>query len=211
MGGDEFLVFIKDTDQETVKKNIELFMEQLVPMDYHVAIGMSYRTQNTNTEEMLKEAEIRMYEAKAVYYQNKEQQSVSRTEDLGYVQIKTGIREIDTMLSVLREHYNGIYRVSLDTDRARRILMPAYLGYNEDEEHFSILLAKYIEDMVDPDFHRSVMSFLNYDAVKHQLLEGKTPKITYKKTNGEAVILSVYNLGDNNKTVGETLWVFAKD
>ncbi|MBQ8637250.1 MAG: GGDEF domain-containing protein [Clostridia bacterium] len=211
MGGDEFLVFVKNTDQEAVKQSIELFIEQLEPMDYHVAIGMSYRTQNSNTEEMVKEAEVRMYEAKAQYYQNKEQQSVSKSEDKGYVQTKTGIREIDAMISVMKEHYNGIYRVSLDTDKAHRILMPAYLGYNENEEHFSKLLTKYIEETVDSDFHRAIMSFLNYDALKRQLLDSKTPKITYKKTNGETVILSVYNLNDSGELASETLWVFAKN
>jgi len=211
MGGDEFLVFVKNIDQEQVKKCIETFVEQLKTTDYNVAIGMSYRKQSINCEEMVREAEIRMYEAKAQYYQNKEQSSISKDADKKYVQIKTGIREIDTMLSVLKEHYNGIYRVSLDTDNAHRILMPSYLGYNEDENNFSRLLTKYINELVHPDFHRSVMSFLNYDAIKRELAENKTPKITYKKINGETVILSVYKLGDETENTKDTLWVFAKD
>jgi len=211
MGGDEFLVFVKSVDQEQVKKNIEAFVEQLKLTDYNVAIGMSYRKQNINCEEMVREAEIRMYEAKAQYYQNKEQSSIAKDADKKYIQTKTGIREIDTMLSVLKEHYNGIYRVSLDTDNAHRILMPSYLGYDENENNFSKLLAKYIDELVHPDFHRSVMSFLNYDAIKRELAENKAPKITYKKMNGETVILSVYKLGDETDNTGDTLWVFAKD
>ncbi len=211
MGGDEFLVFTKETSQEDVKQNIETFIEQLQPMGYNVAIGMSYRTQNTNCEEMVREAEVRMYEAKAQYYQNKEQSSVSEDTDRNYVYAKTGIREIDTMISVLKEHYNGIYRVSLETDNAHRILMPSYLGYKEDEENFSKLLAKYIDDIVQPDFHRAVMSFLNYDAIKRQISEGKTPSITYKKVHGETVTLSVYSLTDDKDDVKETLWVFARN
>jgi len=115
------------------------------------------------------------------------------------------------MLSVLKDHYNGIYRVSLDTDNAHRILMPSYLGYNENENNFSKLLTKYIDEVVHPDFHRSVMSFLNYDAIKREIAENKTPKITYKKMNGETVILSVYKLGDETENTSDTLWVFAKD
>lgn len=210
MGGDEFLVFTKNVAQEQVKKKIDIFIEQLKLKEYHVAIGMSHRKQNADCEEMVREAEIRMYEAKAQYYQNKEQSSVSKDADNNYVQTKTGIREIDTMLSVLKEHYNGIYRVSLETDNARRILMPSYLGYNENENHFSKLLAKYINEIVHPDFHRAVMSFLNYDAIKRQIAEGVTPKISYKKTNGETVILSVYSLTEDKENTDETLWVFAK-
>ena len=210
MGGDEFLVFAKNVQQETVKTKVETFIEQLKPMGYNVAIGTSYRSQNTNCEEMVREAEVRMYEAKAQYYQNKRQSSVAEHKDKSYVCVKTGIREIDTMISVLKEHYNGIYRVCLESDNAYRILMPSYLGYNQEEKHFSKLLSTYIHNSVHPDFHRAVMSFLNYDAVKRQISEGKIPSITYKKVHGEMVTLSVYNLDDECDNVSETLWVFAK-
>jgi diguanylate cyclase (GGDEF)-like protein len=101
MGGDEFLVFCQNTEKEVVKKSIEVLNEQLKLKNYHVAIGLSFRTKNTDTEKMVKEAEVRMYEAKAEYYQNK-QQSIENTTDDDYVQVKTGILEIDTMLSVLK-------------------------------------------------------------------------------------------------------------
>ena len=211
MGGDEFLVFAKKTSQEIVKQNIETFIELLKPMRYNVAIGMSYRCQNTNCEEMVREAEIRMYEAKAKYYQSKEQTYVAEDKDKKYIHVKTGIVEIDTMISVLKEHYNGIYRVSLETDNAHRILMPSYLGYREDEENFSKLLKKYINDSVHPDFHRAVLSFSNYDAIKRLIAEGKTPSITYKKVDGETCVLSIYKLADGTDNTGDTLWVFAKE
>ena len=211
MGGDEFLVFSKNTSHETVKQNIEVFIDLLKPAGYNVAIGMSYRTRNTNCDEMVREAEIRMYEAKAHYYQNKEQISIAEDKDTNYIHTKTGIREIDTMISVLKEHYYGIYHVSLQNDNANRILMPSYLGYNENEEHFSKLLKKYIDDIVHPDFHRAMISFLNYDAIRRQLSEGKTPSITYKKVNGETVILNVYKLEDEKDDPKDTLWVFAKE
>jgi len=211
MGGDEFLVFAQNSSQDDIKKGIDMLEKQLEPMDYHVAVGMSYRTQNMNTEEMVREAEIRMYEAKAQYYQAKETKKALSDNDNGYVHTKTGILEIDTMISVMNEKYNGIYRVDFDTNKAHRILMPAYLGYNENEEHFSALLTKYIDDSVAPEFHRAMMSFLNYDALKRQLLEGKTPRITYKKTNGDTVVLSVYKLCNEDNAVNNTLWVFAKD
>ncbi len=209
MGGDEFLVFTENVDNDAVKKSIDLFNQQLETMDYHVAIGVSYRTQNTNTEEMVREAELRMYEQKASYYQNKENKNSSKEQTKDFVYSKTGILEIDAMISLMGEHYNGIYRVNLDTDKAYRILMPSYLGYNEEEEQFSRLFTKYIDEMVGPDYHRQVMSFLNYDAIKRQFADGKIPQITYEKTNGQKVILNVHNLGED-EPVNTTLWVFKK-
>ena len=114
------------------------------------------------------------------------------------------------MLSLLKESYNGIYRVSLDTDRARRILMPAYLKYNETEEHFSKLFANYVSESAEPDYHRALLSFQNYDALKQQLIAGQIPQVTYRKLNGEKVTLSVHRLCETDDLVSETLWIFAK-
>jgi hypothetical protein len=211
MGGDEFLVFTENLSQDDVIQGIAMLKKLLEPEDYHVAVGLSYRSQNFNTEELVREAEVRMYEDKAQYYQIKGTKNSTGENDTGFVQIKTGILEIDAMISVLKENYNGIYCVDLESDKAHRILMPSYLGYNENEDHFSLLLTKYIDDSVAPEFHRAVMSFLNYDALKRRLLENSVPQITYKKTNGETVILSVYNMDEKNTTVGKTLWVFARD
>ena len=211
MGGDEFLVFCQDYEHEEIKKAVEVVFDQLKPRNYHIAVGLSYREQNFNTEDMVKEAEVRMYEAKAKYYQNKEIDIVNSASKKEYLQVQTGILEIDTMLSVLNEKYNGIYRVSLATDRARHILMPAYLKYDLNNERYSKVFSKYIEDSVEPDYHRAIMSFLNYDALKQQIMEGKVPKITYKKKGGELVSLSVYKLTESNDLVSDTLWVFAKE
>ena len=211
MGGDEFLVFCQNYEHEEIKKAVEVVFDQLRPRNYHIAVGLSYREQNFNTEDMVKEAEVRMYEAKAKYYQNKEIDIVNSASKKEYLQVQTGILEIDTMLSVLNEKYNGIYRVSLATDRARHILMPAYLKYDLNNERYSKVFSKYIEDSVEPDYHRAIMSFLNYDALKQQIMEGKVPKITYKKKGGELVSLSVYKLTESNDLVSDTLWVFAKE
>ena len=211
MGGDEFLVFLKNVPQERVSQKIEIFIEQLKVKGYNVAIGLSYRTQNTNCEEMVREAEIRMYEAKAQYYQSKEKRSVSKDEDRKYVFVKTGIKEIDTLINVLKERYNGIYRVALDTDRVHRILMPSYLGYKEDEENFSKLVVKYMEEVVHPDFHRAFLNFLNYDAIKRQIATGEIPTITYQKIHGETVTLKIYSLTEDADNANDTLWVFEKE
>ncbi|MBR5308802.1 MAG: GGDEF domain-containing protein [Clostridia bacterium] len=210
MGGDEFLVFCRDMDRDAVKKAIEDFTASLAAHNYHVSVGMSFRTKNTNTEGMVREAEVRMYKAKALYYQNKEHPNADRIEN-EYVLAKTGIIEIDTLISVLRENYNGIYRVSLDTDRAKRILMPAYLNYNESEDHFSNLFAKYVSESVEPTYHRALLSFANYEAIRLQLSQGVIPRIRYKKHSGEIVVISIYNLCNGASEASDTLWVFAKE
>ena len=210
MGGDEFLVFTENVDQEEVKVLILDTADRIKHKNYHIAVGMSYRTKNTDTEEMVQDAEKRMYEAKAQYYQNKDASAVSAIEAAEYKTLKTGIGEIDTLLLAMKDRYNGIYKVTLSTDDVKRILMPSYLGYEEKEKAFSRLLAKYIEDSVNPDFHRAMFSFMNYDAIKRQLLNGNIPRITYKKVNSENIVLSVYPFKESGDDIDETLWVFEK-
>ena len=211
MGGDEFLVFVQDTNLENIREGIEFLEEQLKLKNYHVAIGVSYRTMNTNTEEMVKEAEVKMYEEKAKYYQNKEQETIETHKADDYIKMDTGINEIDTMLTVLQEHYNGIYKVSLSDDIATRILMPSYLEFDEKEENFSRLFTQYVNECVDSDYRRSLTAFLNYDAIKLQLAKGNIPKIKYTKNMGETMILSVYKLKGTTDEIEDTLWVFARN
>ena len=64
--------------------------------------------------------------------------------------------------------------------------------------------------MVNPDFHRSLLTFLNFDALKKEMSDGITPRITYKKSDGNTVLLSIYNLGTNNNDIDDTMWIFEK-
>ena len=115
--------------------------------------------------------------------------------------------------------HNGLFNIKTVFKNSINIENIGFVWYNysvkkvanENEEHFSALFIQYIDDSVAPEFHRAMMSFLNDDALKRQLLEGKTPRITYKKTNGDTVVLSVYKLCNEDSAVNNTLWFFAKD
>lgn len=208
-GGDEFIVFAKDTNVDYIKSSIDTLENILKEMNYHVAVGYSFRSQCTNIDEIIRDAEVRMYEKKARYYQNKESTAV-KDEQAGVVVTSTGIKEIDTLISLLADRYYGIYKISLNKDTAHRIIMPSYFDYDENEVNFKHILKKYIDNMVNPDFHRSMLTFLNYDALKKELSDGKSPRITYKKSDGNTVILSIYSLTGKNDIIDDTLWVFEK-
>lgn len=202
MGGDEFLVFTRDLPKDEVHKRIENLVAKTEEAGYHISIGMTYSVKNIETESLVRDAEKRMYDAKAKYYQNKEKKSIAKSEERKFKFIETGIKDLDMMIKVLSGHYSGIYSVSLETDTARRIIMPSYMDFNEQEEKFSELMHEYILNTVHPDFHRGMLRFLNYDVLKKQLAGGECPSIVYKRLNGESIILTVYSNGDNS------LWVF---
>lgn len=209
MGGDEFLVFCQDMEHEDVTRCIAMARERLKPKDYHVSIGISLRKENANIDEMVKEAEHRMYEDKAQYYQNKEGKNVF-TLNNGYVHLKTGLPEIDTLLENMTNNYNGIYRVSLDTDYVKRVLMPTAFNYGDADAAFgySQMYSKYVSDAVHPEDYRAMMSALNYDALDAQLRAGHIPRIRYKRNDGCSMVMSIYRVSDGENSTSDTLWVF---
>ena len=64
--------------------------------------------------------------------------------------------------------------------------------------------------MVEPDYYRAVMNFMNYESLRRQLMEGKIPEITFNKNNGERISLSVHKLHDSDNEISDTLWIFTK-
>ena len=208
-GGDEFIVFAKNTQPDDLKRPVSILKNTLSQMNYHIAVGTSFRTNVNNVEEMIREAEVRMYENKAKFYQKKHNGSEKVAEKNEFLCTSTGIKEIDTIIETLSNHYYGIYRVSLKTDSVHRILMPSYLEYSEDENGFKEIYNKYVSDWINPDFHRSMHSFINYDALKKELMLGNIPKTSYKKTDGSPVILSVYPINIDNGG-DDTMWIFEK-
>lgn len=209
IGGDEFLVFAENIPKEEIEKKIAELTEKTEKMNYHISIGMDFCKYNTDTELLVNNAEKRMYEEKARYYQNKKYRIVKNEGGMGIDRISTGIREFDALLSVLSNRYHGIYCVSLENGMARRILMPEYLSqFSQENDSFKDAFAYYVREMVHPDYQRAMLSFLNYDVIGKQLEEGRIPSIEYIKVNGEKVVLSVYGLSDKGKDNSESLWVF---
>ena len=146
------------------------------------------------------------------YYQQKDRKEFEEDLTNGIEHINTGIRELDTLLTILSHRYMGIYCVSLKSDLAKEILMPAYLKkFAEDDKSFSRIFSMYVHETVDSDYHRAMLSFLEYDIIKRQLLAGEMPTISYAKSNGKKYRLTVYPLSGFDADNTETIWVFERE
>ncbi len=69
IGGDEFVVFLSDMTQQQVNEHLEDFSEALERNDYHAAVGTSVCGSDMSMDEVIKDAEKNMYEAKQRYYE----------------------------------------------------------------------------------------------------------------------------------------------
>ena len=214
MGGDEFLVFVKNFNKNDVLRNINKFDLEIEKKEYHVSVGVAFKDDNTediyDIEDLVKHAEELMYDEKAKYYQNKEMKSIAATKGYSVKHISTGVPVIDSTLSVMTNHYYAIYGVNLETDEVRRVIMPSYFEQLSEDDCFSKSFKKYIDEFVTSDCRRALLGFLQYDVLKRELESGKVPTITYERTDGNFVKLSIYVSDENNDNHSETIWVFEK-
>ena len=202
MGGDEFLIFTFGISEKEVELMIKELVAKVEEKGYHISVGMEFTSKNIDTESALRLAEKKMYDEKAKYYQRKERLisvSIQKTENKFF---ETGNSDLDNMTKLLQGHYNGIYYVNLNTDVGTSVAMPLNINVNEKEQKFSEIFKEYVNTYVHNDSQRGMFRFLNYDVLKDELDAGEIPKITYRKTNGESRILTVYSQGE------KTLWVF---
>ncbi len=68
IGGDEFIVFLSDITQEKLDEGLSNFAEALQRNDYHAAVGTGVFGSGMSVDQLIKDAEKEMYEAKRKYY-----------------------------------------------------------------------------------------------------------------------------------------------
>ena len=211
-GGDEFIVFAENISEQEVLDKISSMKQKIEANKYHVSIGYSYTDEKKDVELLLNEAEKKMYEAKAKYYQDKSNRATLSPQNPSNINhVATGNAALDAALSVMSQRYFGIYAVSLEDDSARIILIPeSFDNILEERRYFSKAMEIYIANQVSPDYHRALNTFMNYEVIKNTLAKGIIPTIMYKKLSGEEITLTVHML-DNDNCMSETLWVFEKE
>lgn len=68
IGGDEFAVFCRGLDRVEVARKVEQFNSRMEEFGYHVSIGQAWLEECRDCRDMISVAEMRMYEAKRLFY-----------------------------------------------------------------------------------------------------------------------------------------------
>ena len=210
-GGDEFIVFAENITEQDVIDRCESIKKVVSKKKYHISIGYSFTDTKKDIELMLNEAEKKMYEAKARYYQDKSNKALQASDNSLHINhVMTGNVDIDATLSVMSQRYYGVYAVSLEDDSVRAILNPEVFDNLVGEKRkFLNAMEMYISNHVSPDYHRAFDNFMNYDVIRKTLSSGEIPRLVYRVLDGGEIILTVHTLDDTKDTF-ETLWVFEK-
>jgi len=211
MGGDEFLIFVHGMTYEEICLRMSEAIEEIEEMKYHISVGIRSGEAGMSPEDLVNEAEKAMYEEKAKYYQNKHARKIINLQNRKFKTGYTGIKEIDAYMSVLSMRFFGVYCVTHNTDEAIQVLSPSYFSEILDETNsFTETLKRYILDIVRPEYHRQMLSFVEYEALESLIATSISPSITYTKIDGEKVTLSVYANPHCEQDGIDTVWTFEK-
>lgn len=210
MGGDEFLIFIENVTRENILERIDRANKLIEEMKYHISVGIKKKEPDMTLEELVNDAEKRMYLEKTKYYQEKHNK-LSKSEIDDEVKIlKTGVNEVDAYLDILQNKYYGVYYVSTKTDRVIQLLSPSYLDIDGVDSEFSVVLKQYIHDYVIFEQQRTLLNFIQYDLLEQQLSSGEIPVIKYTKNDGSNVTLTIWPVSDEFNIDADTIWTFEK-
>ncbi len=69
IGGDEFILFIPDADEENLKIQCEKLAAALSSFDYYISVGIQCGKNISSMSELIREAEKKMYADKRKYYE----------------------------------------------------------------------------------------------------------------------------------------------
>ena len=68
IGGDEFVILCRNISRDSVARRITTIHKEMAKYGYSVSVGLEWRDENMNLQEMLQAAELDMQKNKADYY-----------------------------------------------------------------------------------------------------------------------------------------------
>ena len=211
IGGDEFVIFIRDMSKENVDKNIALLRKRIADEECEISLGVAWLGENTNyIDKLASEAERNMYEEKYMLYGNKGNGDKIRSLNQKLEKILIEKKDADNFLSIISVYFMGVYMVDLSNDDTRVIYTPPVFEkiLEEYDYKFKPTMLKHINTYVHTEDREAFIEFLNYNFIDNELYENRVPEYHYRKPDGTNVMLRIYrskNFGDNIK---ETYWLF---
>ena len=208
IGGDEFVVLTKDELTEAQDK-IGRAKKILAAEHFYISVGAASLKEHCGVGEVLAEAEQKMFADKKAYYEHFDRIGNARIINATIEKVMQDKEDLEKFSNAISEKYEGVYIVNNILDTCRAIFIPEHFQkmLAEHNGYFSKALNGYINAYVAPDYRDAIQELLQYAKVKKNLAQNKSIRITYPKTNGGWVMLSINNIPDGNPN--ETLWIFS--
>ena len=211
IGGDEFVVLCRDVLNQTVTENLEDVRQEVERAGYSISVGLEWREEGLDINEIIQAAETDMQMRKEEYYSAQGGERQKRSLDSQMQRLITEKRDAERFLRVLAPVFKGVYFVNLETDTLRQIFIPSYFEkmLEESRDSFSKALLMYANRMVEPKYVRLFEQFCDYGNLEMMLDGDEIPGFTYQKRDGSRLKLRVLRCNSYFSSSQETLWIFS--
>lgn len=211
IGGDEFVVFCHNLNEQVVYHKTELVRKDLKKQGYEISIGIEWRDSHINIKSMVNMAEESMKIDKEQYYLEHGKERQIRMLDRELEKMMLQKQDADTFLSILSPEFKGVYFVDMGSDTTRHLYIPPYFEemLTEAGDVFSKALTLYAKRIVSDEFCEKFLKFIDFNTVEKLLQADKTPEFIYQKKDGSWLKMRILKFKAYTEQSRETLWIFS--
>lgn len=208
IGGDEFVVLSEKMEKEEMVDRMAHIDRILSQRNYYISYGITWESENIDPRDLVHVAEERMYEAKFLYYQRKEQRNIVAMPEAEMIRGEASEAAVRTFTDVAWQHFRGVFEVDPLTDTVKCLFRPTYFEevLSRSGGSFRKACYAYLESMVDKAYFRAIDEFFNYDQICQMLDRGEEPIVRYRRIDGQGIVVRVYPL-ENYKETRHILWI----
>ena len=194
IGGDEFTVLCSDCGREELHRRLDQIIRQVTAAGYSISVGEAWLEDSPDAQEMVALAEKSMYEAKRQYYQKTGNLSRARLMNQKLEHLLREKQDSDAFLDILSSRFMGACIVNLKTDAMRTIYKPAAFSdmLKDKLTRFLPCMQAYCSACVVREDQERLLSFLDYDAIRSQLISQREIRCRYRTSDGLPLLLRIY-------------------
>ena len=213
IGGDEFVVTSTNLPNEDMIPLVEKMRVDLRRDNYEVSIGIESGPCGEKVEEIITAAEYAMRDDKAAYYLRNGDRRRKRQLNEELEKMLVEKRDNERFLEIVTHQFSAVYFVDLATDTSRHIYDPNLFSnfLLETDGSFNGAFRLYVETLIEKEYHPLFDDVLDYDKLDQKLRNKERVDITYRRTNGVAMILRVLEIDRRESARAETIWMIWKD
>lgn len=211
-GGDEFVAFCTDLDENMVQERIQTLQTSLEKQEYFVSVGFAFLDSGQRLHQMIETAEIRMYEAKKAFYTGNRDRRKPRQRNQELEAVLMEKKDQESFLSAISANYLGVYAVNLDTDLTRTIYKPSYFEalLKDTDYRFQSAIRTYANCFVSEADYKTFIEFSDYSQIEQNISKGHILECCYRKKNGDNVRVRVLQMEQYSAAQKDTLWIFER-
>lgn len=211
IGGDEFVVFCPNLDEQEVYNRMKIARQELKIHGYEISVGIEWCDHDIKAKTMVNLAEEKMQKDKRQYYQKNGRERQIRVLDQKLEQMVSEKQDADALLAILAPEFKGVYFINLVSDTMRHLFIPPYFEemLKEVDNKFSKALYLYIHRMVVSQYRSQFEKFCDFSYLEQQLNNNAALEFTYQKIDGSWLKLRILKFTADTNQGQETLWIFS--